>query len=112
MSRRPASLNFSMLHSLRTLEFTGYSGRLAGADRRWEDYVDTQDDTNGINGYEMIYTIQIRPVNVEADKYQLITQGRQLGGRRYRYGTLNDMIGAAEKWAGRRFKIEQKEVNA
>lgn len=111
MSRRSASLNFTMTHSLKTLEFSGYVGHLAGA-RQWEDYVDTQDDKNGVGAFAVDYFIRIQALNVENDEYRLITQGHHVGGRRFRYGTLDEMIAVAEKWAARRFKIEQKEVNA
>ena len=106
MSRRSASLNFEMTYTIRD-EFRGYKGCLAGA-RDGEVYVDTQDEWN----LRPHYWVSIRPLcdGGENDTYKLTTQGRLNGGRRYRYGTLADMIEAAEKWAGRRFRIEQKET--
>jgi hypothetical protein len=99
--RKRAKVDFHMTRSAATGEFSGYHGRLVNCESS-ERFVDQQDDRN----VHAEHTIRIKPVPGSVTQYALMTQGAGKGGRRYRYGTLEEMIEAAEKWAARRFYVE------
>lgn len=99
--RKRAKVDFHMSRALANGEFSGYLGRLVNCEPG-ERFVDERDDRN----VHAEHTIRIKPMPGSVTQYALMTQGADKGGRRYRYGTLEEMIEAAEKWAARRFYVE------
>jgi len=103
--RKRAKIDFSPVYTTHG-EFVCYRGHLCGAETD-QKYVDSQDEWN----IRLNYRVTITPDRDDPrDWYILTTKGRLNGGVRHRWGTLADMIAAAEKWAARRFYIEQKDT--
>ena len=103
--RKRAKIDFSPEYNIDG-DFVRYRGHLCGAESG-EKFVDSQDEWN----IRLNYYVSIRPDRHDPrhNWYMLTTKGRLNGGVRHRWGTLADMIAAAEKWAARRFYIEQKD---
>ena len=104
--RKRAKIDFSPVYNS-TGEFVHYRGHLCGAEPD-EKYVDSQDEWNVRLNYKA--TITPDRHDPRSDWYILTTKGQNNGGVRHRWGTLADMIETAEKWAARRFYIEQKDT--
>jgi hypothetical protein len=101
-TRKRAGVEFDLRYHPVTGEFKGWRGRLVNCEDG-ERFVDQQDEYNR----RAACIIRISPVaGGPADRYELMTQGADKGGRRYRYGTLGEMVDTAERWAARRFYVE------
>lgn len=89
-------------YSLSTGEVTEYKGTLVG--RTGGKVIDQH--TGKTNPEYRCAIRVIRPEWSGRGECLLITQGAHPGSRRYRSGTLTEVVEAAEKWAARRFYSE------